>query len=69
MNRSDLESQIKELEYKRREMREDLALHGHSLSASSSLAIVVRLVNLKYEIDDYQAMLDIIKFEEITKSF
>lgn len=69
MNRSDLEAQIKELEYKQKEMREDLTLHGHTLSASSSLAIIIRLVNLKYEMDDYRAMLDTIEFDEITKNF
>lgn len=69
MNRTEIEATIKDLEWKQMEMREDLKLMGHMLSASSTLAIIIRLVNLKHEVDDYQTMLDMIKFEEITKEF
>ena len=67
MNRGELINLIKETEGKIRDMQEDLVEVSHLLSASSSLAIIIRTINLTKELEDYNAMLDLIKFDEITK--
>jgi hypothetical protein len=67
MNRGELTNIIKETEGKIRDMQEDLVEVSHLLSASSSLAIIIRIINLTKELEDYNAMLDIIKFDEITR--
>jgi hypothetical protein len=69
MNRTDIEAAINELKRKQIDMRDDLKVSGHLLSASSSLAIIIRLVNLQREVEEYESMLDFIKFEELTKDF
>jgi hypothetical protein len=67
MNKSELNAEMKKIEDKILDMRTDLAKIGELLSPSSSLAIIIRMVNLTKELEDYQAMLDIIVFDEITK--
>lgn len=67
MNRSELESQIEMIQKSQVSMEEDLLTMGASLSPASSLAIIIRLVNLQQELDSYRKMLDFLKFEEITK--
>ena len=67
MNRSELENQIEMIQKSQVSMEEDLLTMGPSLSAASSLAIIIRLVNLQQELDSYRKMLDFLKFEEITK--
>lgn len=69
MNRSEIEAAISELKSKQIDMRDDLKVAGHLLSASSSLAIIIRLINLQREVEEYESMLDFIKFEELTKDF
>lgn len=69
MNRADIEAAINELKSKQIDMRDDLKVTGHLLSPSSSLAIIIRLVNLQREVEEYESMLDFIKFEELTKDF
>lgn len=67
MSEGELLNTIKEIEGKIRDMQEDLVEVGHHLSAASSLAIIIRIINLTKELEDYHAMLNIIKFDEITK--
>lgn len=69
MNRGELLEAISDLKGKIEEMREDLEQIGSVLSPPSSLAIIIRIINLTKEMQDYEAMLDMIDFEEITKDF
>lgn len=69
MNRSELEHYIKELYTKTKNMQQDLDAFGAVLSASSQIAIILRMVDLAKEADEYKAMLDMLTFEDITKDF
>jgi hypothetical protein len=69
VNRSELERQVEDIETKLKNMQLDLDTFGAPLSASSQLAIILRMVDLAKEKDDYKVMLDMLTFEDITKDF
>jgi archaellum component FlaC len=69
VNRSELERQVEDIETKLKNMQLDLDTFGAPLSASSQLAIILRMVDLSKEIEEYKKMLDILTFEDITKNF
>jgi predicted component of viral defense system (DUF524 family) len=65
MNKDELEKEIAALRKKVEIMNEDLKKFSAELSATSQVAIIARIVLLERDIEDYEAMLDTLKFEEI----
>jgi len=69
MNRSEIVNEIAALEAKQKTMEDDLVKFSVELSATSQVAIIARLVQVQQQIEEYEKMLDLIKFDEITKDF
>lgn len=69
MNRSEIVNEIAVLEAKQKTMEDDLVKFAVELSATSQVAIIARLVQLQQQVEEYEKMLDLLDFEEITKGF
>ena len=69
MNRSEIVNEIAALEAKQKTMEDDLVKFSVELSATSQVAIIARLVQVQQQIEEYEKMLDLIKFDEIMKDF
>jgi len=69
MNRSEIVNEIATLEAKQKTMENDLVRFAVELSAASQVAIIAKLVQMQQQIDEYEKMLDLIEFNEITKDF
>jgi len=69
MNRSEIVNEIAALEAKQKTMEDDLVKFAVELSATSQVAIIARLVQVQQQIEEYEKMLDLIEFDEITKDF
>ena len=69
VNRHEIEEELKVLNKKVEVMQNDLTKFAVELSATSQVAIIARIVQIEIQIKEYEAMLDVLAFEDITKDF
>lgn len=69
MNRSEIANEIMKLEEKQKVMEQELVKFALELSAPSQVAIIAQMVNIQNQINEFEKMIDMLDFEEITKGF
>jgi len=69
MNRSEIVNEIIKLEEKQKVMEQELVKFALELSAPSQVAIIAQMVNIQNQINEFEKMIDMLDFEEITKGF
>lgn len=67
MNRVEIVNEIATLEKKIEVMEKDLKTFAIELSATSQVAIIAKMVYLQAQIEEYEKMIDLLDFQEITK--
>lgn len=67
MNRIEIVNEIATLEKKIEVMEKDLKTFAIELSATSQVAIIAKMVYLQAQIEEYEKMIDLLDFQEITK--
>lgn len=69
MNRTEIEEHLKVLRKRVELINADLERFPAELSAVSQVVMIAARVDFEFEIKKFEAMLDILAFEEITKDF
>lgn len=69
MNRTEIEEHLKVLRKRVELINVDLEKFPADLSAVSQVAMITARVGFERDIKNFEAMLDILEFEEITKDF
>jgi hypothetical protein len=69
VNRSEIEEHLKVLRKRVELIDADLAKFPADLSAVSQVAMIGAKVGFEFDIKKFEAMLDMLEFEEITKDF
>lgn len=67
MNRVEIVNEIATLEKKIEVMEKDLKTFAVELSATSQVAIIAKMVYVQAQIEEYEKMIDLLDFQEITK--
>lgn len=67
MNRIEIVNEIATLEKKIEVMEKDLKTFAVELSATSQVAIIAKMVYVQAQIEEYEKMIDLLDFQEITK--
>lgn len=69
MNIFEIEEEINKTKDRLKAMEKDLSEFGTTLSAPSQFAIILRIANAHDQMKEFEAMKDVLAFEEITKNF